>query len=151
MPRTAKSAMLHIMEGNPNNKTKKELQKRQKNELKMKLSADNLVPPKWLSAGAGKRFSEIAKIMAPTGILSDSDVDTLAIYCDTLVDYQSYKNKVKKLGMFKDGKVNPFVREKRNTAILLNRYANELGLTPSARASMAIHMGYDEDGDEDDF
>ncbi|MCP8859448.1 phage terminase small subunit P27 family [Latilactobacillus curvatus] len=151
MPRTAKSAMLHIMEGNPNNKTKKELQKRQKNELKMKLSADNLVPPKWLNESAAKRFTEITQIMAPTGILSDSDVDTLAIYCDTLADYKSHKNKVKQLGMFKDGKVNPFVREKRNTAILLNRYANELGLTPSARASMAIHMSDDEDGDEDDF
>ena len=47
-----------------------------------------------------------------------------------------------------DGRVNPLIREKRNASAALTKYANMLGLTPSARASLAIHL--DEESDDDD-
>jgi len=50
------------------------------------------------------------------------------------------------------GRVNPFIREKRNSAQLLDKLASELGLTPGSRASLAINMpeGEDNEGDGDD-
>ena len=139
MPQAAKSAMMHLYEGNPNNLTKKEIYKRKKNEEKLKISSNNLKAPSWLEPGAKKNFKRIVELMKPTGILSDVDVDILAVYCDTYYDYLSYKRRV-----------NPLIREKRNASATLTKYANMLGLTPSARASLAIHLD-DESDDDDDF
>jgi P27 family predicted phage terminase small subunit len=150
MPQVAKSAMMHLYEGNPNNLTKKEIYKRKKNEEKMKISSSNLKAPSWLEPGAKKNFKRIVELMKPTGILSDVDVDILAVYCDTYYDYLSYKRKIRKTGNMIDGRVNPLIREKRNASAALTKYANMLGLTPSARASLAIHLD-EESNDDDDF
>lgn len=42
MPRKAQSAALHILNGNPNNKAKKELRKRAKNEKKLNFGSEKL-------------------------------------------------------------------------------------------------------------
>jgi len=151
MPRTAKSSLLHVLEGNPNNVTKKELHKRQKNEAKLALPADNIVPPTWLSISAKKDFNKIVEMMSKTTLLTNGDVNTLALYCDTLDDYKSYSRKIRQKGMFMKGKVNPFIREKRNAGQMLDKLANELGMTPGSRASLAINMDEDNDDDQDEF
>lgn len=153
MPRTAQSAMIHILEGNPNNKTKKELSKRLKNEKSLELSSDNIVPPSWLDSGAKKEFKRIVLIFSKSKLLTDADINLLAIYCDTLSDYKSCNTQIKKRGRMVKGRVNPFVREKRSLADLLDKYARQLGLTPAARASLAINMNDDSGGgdDDDDF
>lgn len=148
MSQAAKSALMHLYEGNPNNLTKKEIYRRKNNEEKLKVSSNNLNPPSWLEPGAKKNFKRIVELMEPTGILSDVDIDILAVYCDTYYDYLSYKRKIRKTGNLIEGKVNPLIREKRNASAALTKYANMLGLTPSARASLAIHL--DEESDDDD-
>lgn len=150
MPRSAKSAALHLLQGNPNNLTKKEIFKRKKNEEKLEISSENVVAPTWLSPSAKKDFYRVKKILAPAGILTDGDVDLLAIYCDTLSDYKAAVRSVKKSRTIK-GKLNPFLHEKQKLAPLLNKQANELGLTPAARASLAIHMDDEVEDDDDDF
>ncbi|WP_125711759.1 phage terminase small subunit P27 family [Companilactobacillus kedongensis] len=149
MPQNAKSALIHIYEGNPNNKSKKELYKRKNNEEKLSLPNDDLNPPTWLTATGAKEFNRIVSMMEPTKLLTNGDVNTLALYCDTLADYRSYSRKIKQKGVMMKGRVNPFIREKRNAAQLLDKLANELGLTPGSRASLAINMDSGEDEDED--
>lgn len=151
MPQNAKSAMLHIIEGNPNNKTKAELSRRKNNEERLKGSANNIDPPSWLNTGAKKEFLRITELFKPTEVLTEADINVLAIYCDTLMDYKSYNTQIKKHGRFPKGRVNPAIREKQKTADLLNKYANQLGLTPSARASMAIGMKDSDNDNDDDF
>ena len=149
MPQNAKSALIHVLEGNPNNKTKKELHKRQKNEEKLALPRDNLKPPAWLTITGVKEFNRIVNLMEPTELLTNGDVNTLALYCDTLADYRSYSKKIKQKGIMMKGRVNPFIREKRNSAQLLDKLANELGLTPGSRNSLAINMNSEEDTDDE--
>lgn len=150
MPQTAKSSLIHLMEGNPNNITKKELHKRKKNEDKLTLPRDKLIPPSWLTATGAKEFNRIVEMMEPTQLLTNGDVNTLALYCDTLADYHSFDRKIKQKGYMMKGRVNPFIREKRNSAQLLDKLANELGLTPGSRASLAINMPDDSSGEGDD-
>lgn len=150
VPQKAKSVALHLMEGNPNNKTKKELYKRQKNEKKLAISAAHIDPPTWLSTGAKNEFNRLKKLLAPTEILTDADINLLAIYCDTLMDYKACNAEVKKHGRSVQEKPNPFWREKQKLAPLLQKLGNELGLSPSARASLAINMT-EETTDDDDF
>ena len=57
MPRTAQSAYLHVLQGNPNNKTKKELSRRIHNEERMQVSAKDMKPPFGISAGAEKSLN----------------------------------------------------------------------------------------------
>jgi len=148
LPQNAKSALLHVLEGNPNNKTKKELHKRQKNEEKLSLPRDKLEPPTWLTATGAKEFKRIVEVMEPTQLLTNGDVNTLALYCDTLADYHSFDRKIKQKGFMMKGRVNPFIREKRNSAQLLDKLAGELGMTPGSRASLAISMPAEIDGDD---
>lgn len=48
MARPVMNSKLQMMLGNPNNKTKKELYRRQKNEQKLAVSAENMEPPAFL-------------------------------------------------------------------------------------------------------
>lgn len=152
MPRTAQSAMIHILEGNPNNKTKKELYRRQNNEAKLAVSNKNIVAPPWLSTGAKNEFNRIKDLFETTNILTEADINILATYCDTLMDYKSFKAQVKKHGIMMDGKINPAIRQKQKSAELLNKLGNQLGLSPTARASMAISLeDQGESKDDEEF
>ena len=150
MPMPAKSAMMQLTQKNPNRRTKAELEKRVRNEKKLQMADDQLQPPAWLEPGAKKVFNRVVKVMTPTQILNNADLEMLAVYADTYYDYISYKRKIRKTGLVADnGKPNPFITQKRNAAASLSRLANSLGLTPAARASLAIHM--EDEDDDDDF
>lgn len=151
MPRTAQSQMIHVLEGNPNNKTKKELHKRAKNEQNMIVAHDKVTPPAWLDTGAKNTFKEVANYLVEAQIVNNLDVTALAIYCDTYYDYKACKRQIKKNGYMIKGKINPYVKEKRNDAILLDKYGRQLGLTPQARVSLAIHIDTDDKGGDDEF
>ncbi len=152
MPRHAQSAMLSILNGNPNNKTKKELHKRIKNEKKFAVSAKDVVPPSWLSTGAKNEFKRIVKLFSDTELLNEADIAELAMYSDLLMEYKSCNTRLKKHGREKDGKPSPDIRLKMQLSQQVDKLAKNLGLTPTARASMAIHAD-DEKGvdDDDDF
>lgn len=152
MPRSAQSAYLQILEGNPNNKPKKELHKRLKNEKKLNFGTENLVPPNWLSSGAKKVFKQIVDLYSDTTFLNNADVVTLTQYCDWYSEYLACNGRLKKHGKSKDGKPSPDLRLKLQISGELDRLARELGLTPAARASLAIHLNDESDEkDEDDF
>lgn len=151
MPRTAQSAYMQMLEGNPNNKTKKELSKRVKNEQKLAVSAENMIAPTWLSTGAKKEFKRIVDLFKNAEILNEADIGELAIYCDALDDYKALGRLIKKNGRSANGDVSPFLKEKRQLLDKLDKLARSLGLTPAARASLAISLkSEDSGGDEDE-
>lgn len=149
MPRTAQNAILSIIQGNPNNQTKKELHKRLKNEKRMAVSDEHIEPPAFLSTGAKKEFNRIKDLFAGTHVLNEADTAELAMYCDLLMEYKSCNTRLKKHGREQDGKPSPDIRLKMQLSQQIDRLARNLGLTPTARASMAIHAS-DEEGDDDD-
>lgn len=152
MPRQAQSAIIHILEGNPNRKTKKELKKREKGEKRLAVSAENIDPPAWLTPGAKKEFNRIVKLFAKTQLFNEADIGELAIYADMLMEYKSCNARLKKHGREHDGKPSPDIRLKMQLAQQIDRLARNLGLTPTARASMAIHTPEEEvDKSDDDF
>ncbi|VTZ90392.1 phage terminase small subunit P27 family [Limosilactobacillus mucosae] len=151
MPRTAQSAYLHVLQGNPNNKTKKELSRRIHNEERMQVSAENMKPPFGISAGAEKEFKRIVKLFKPTQLFNEADVAELAMYCDLLMEYKACNTRLKKHGREKDGKPSPDIRLKMQLSQQIDRLARNLGLTPTARASMAINAKDEEVDDDEDF
>lgn len=151
MPRQAQSAYLQILNGNPNNKTKKELSKRTKNEKRMAFSSENMTPPAWLSSGAKKEFQRIITLFDESKLLNEADITELAMYCDLLSEYKSCNTRLKKNGRSQEGKPNPDLRMKLQLSQQIDKLAKNLGLTPAARASMAINLDEIEEDGEDDF
>lgn len=152
MPRKAQSAVLQIMEGNRNHRTSEQLHKRVKNEKKLNFGTENLKPPKGMSAGAKKAFSAIVKTYSETSFLNNLDLYVLTRYCDILSEYTACNNRLRKNKRFNDGKLNPDLNFKLKLSSELSRMEKELGLTPAARASLAIHMDEpDEEEAPDEF
>lgn len=139
--------MQQIMAGNPNNITKKTLHKRLKNEKKLNFGSENLKPAFKLNTTAKKAFDAIKKVYSDTSFLNDADAYVLTRYCDLLSEYKACNTRLKANGRFSEGKVSSDLRFKLNLSAELSKLEKELGLTPAARASLAIHMN-DEDDDK---
>ena len=155
MARAAQSASLHILQGNPNNIDKKELHKRMKNEEKLSVGSDHIDPPAWLNEQARQNFFVVKTTIIGTGLITDADVDLIAAYATTLADLQDIEDELNSNERYvesaTDGmKVNGLLKEKRNIIKQLTSLQNELALTPRARASLAIAMNGEDEGEGDD-
>lgn len=149
MPMPAKSARLQLVGGNTAHKTKKELNRRIENEEKMKIRSDNIHAPTWLSKFAQKEFDRLAALLVEVKIMTEADIDHLALYCDAYDKYIAYDKQIKRHTYWVGGKVNPFVTKKIQVAQQMRAFAADLGLSPAARAKLAIG-GADKKQDDDD-
>jgi len=150
MATPAKSAKLQLLQGNPAKKNTKDLKRRSEQEEKMKMSADHVFPPSWLNDTAKKEFKRIAKLLLSVELINDADVGHLAIYCDQYSEYLLCKEQVEQNGMWIGDKPNPFLLRKKDAASQMRSFGSDLGLSPSARAKLAITLDGG-DKDEDDF
>ena len=154
MPTPAKSAMLQLIQGNPNRRTKEQLNKRAENEkkLQMQARAENIKPPSWLPTMAKKEFKRLAQLLIEVELINEADIDHLAAFCDAYAQYVQYTKEIKRTGLWVDDKPNPMIMRKKDAAAQMRSFGADLGLSPSARARLAIKMsGDDKDDDEDDF
>lgn len=159
MPRKAKSAIQQMIDGNPNRKTSDELSARVENEKKLSFGAEKLKPPAWLNSGAKKAFKYIVQTYAETTFINNADLYVLSRYCDIYSEYLACNRRLKKNGRSEDGKTAPDLQFKLKLSSEMGKMEKELGLTPAARASLAIHMEnpknevekdeFDEDFDEE--
>lgn len=158
MPTPAKSAMLQLIQGNPNRRTKEQLNRRAENEKKLQMQAlaENIKPPSWLPSMAKKEFKRLAKLLLDVELINEADIDHLAMYCDAYAQYVTYDKEIKKTGLWiataTGDKPNPFIMRKQHAAAQMRTFGSDLGLSPSARARLAIKLnGDDKADDEDDF
>jgi P27 family predicted phage terminase small subunit len=150
MPTPAKSARLQLVQGNTAKKNTDELKRRAEQEEKLKMSAKHVIPPSWLDKTAQKEFRRLAELLLSVELINDADVNHLALYCDAYSEYLSCKREIKAKGKWWDGKPNPFYLRKKDAAAQMRSLAADLGLSPSARAKLAINLS-NEDEEEDDF
>ena len=124
-----KATNLKILEGNPG---------------KRPLNGDEPTPesgavcPDWLSDKAKIEWGRLAPILESCGILTKADEDTLAAYCDALVNFKRCTKSLESGELVEDGKINPMVRAQRNYAELLTKFGTRLGLSPSDRTSLKV-------------
>ncbi|MED1205838.1 phage terminase small subunit P27 family [Heyndrickxia acidicola] len=149
MPTPAKPAKLQLIQGNPAKKNVEELEKRAANEEKLKMSAENVVPPSWLDATAKKEFNRLAKLLIGIELINEADINTLALYCDALSEYLACKREIKAKGKWIDNKPSPFYLRKKDAAAQMRVLSADLGLSPSARARLAINLSTEEDDEID--
>ena len=161
MPRKAKSIGLHLVEGNKSNLTKKEIEKRKKNEEKLTPKSDNIKRPKWLKHDtvAQREWRKIVPELKRLGLLTNIDTTALAIYCEAVSKYVEAVENIKENGSLVEytntaGETNmvknPAIHVKEKHYKIIKDMLKEFGLTPASRASLAINLEGDDDKAEDD-
>jgi len=104
--------------------------------------------PRWLDDEAKNCWRRIAPKLKNMGVLSEVDGDALANYCDAWSRWKKATLFLQKNGdvyTLKDGAGNPKcvaqwpqVAIARNMVLIMNRYQQEFGLTPSARSRINL-------------
>ncbi|MCR6473141.1 MULTISPECIES: phage terminase small subunit P27 family [Bacillus] len=154
MPRPAKSATLQLIQGNPNKKNTEELAARAEHEKKMKMRSDNIKPPTWLDKVDKKEFKRIAELLKEVDIITEADISMLAAYCNAYSQYISITKVIEEDGIminkeiigrdnlgqpiYDAGEEHPLLKRQKNFFDQMKSAANDFGLTPSARAKLAI-------------
>lgn len=100
-------------------------------------------PPDYMSAESRLIWDELAPGLIRVGLLTAWDAHQFAAYCETVVKYERAAVLVNDSGMLvkgrRDGIVrNPAMQIYREMATLMRVYAQEFGLTPSARVQIRL-------------
>jgi len=99
-------------------------------------------PPAWLDPDARAEWERIAPMLTRLGVLTETDADALAAYCEAWVTWKQATERMRKFGMVvkrssKDGElpvISPYVKIAHHAMGQLRAFLVEFGMTPSARA-----------------
>ena len=147
MGRKAKPIELILLNGNKARLTKAEIDARKANQQKLKPKADKIKPPSWLDDRAKKEFRRIVKELQELDLLTNIDIDMLAAYCDAYSQYVECTKVIREEGLMveytnKAAETNkvphPLLTKKKQLFDQMKAIALEFGLTPSARAKLAL-------------
>ncbi|MET9396293.1 phage terminase small subunit P27 family [Kitasatospora sp. NPDC002965] len=106
-------------------------------------SQQDIAAPEWLTDEAREVWNRLAPDLEQQGVLTAWDADTFAILCDALVQYRHASRLVAAGGVLIKGRrdaavKNPALQVVRDTAQTVRAYAQEFGLTPSARSGLSL-------------
>ncbi|EUJ64842.1 phage terminase small subunit P27 family [Listeria fleischmannii] len=140
MPRPAKAAKLSLLDGNKGKKNTQTLKKRAEQEQKMKLETDKLLPPSWLDKIGKEAFLFVVEELTKIELIGNADLHAIALYSDFYSQYLKYKRLVKAKGNWVGDKPNPFISKMDNAAKQMRAFGSDIGLSPQARARLAIKL-----------
>ena len=109
---------LRLVEGPKSSLTKAEFKEWQEATAALGFNTNKGKPPKWLSALAKQEFRRLAKELLEARLMTNVDVDMLAIYCDAYADYQTVDDPRRRKLLFEQ----------------MTEVAAEFGFTPYPRA-----------------
>lgn len=103
----------------------------------------DLDAPEYLTDAARTKWNETAPVLARNGLLTECDVDALAVYCQTWVRWLEAEAAIETEGTTSVAKtgyqqVSPWVTIAKQCRSDLLKYGDRLGLNPSARGRIAV-------------
>lgn len=171
LARKTEPMSLKVLSGKRQGVSKQKLEARKQVESELKLPKDKLKPPKWLGDLAKKEFRFIVAQADSIDLLNNLDLHVLAIYCDTYEKYVDCSQIIQRDGLMTDqgynketerelrrhGKLveaertkdyglgqHPLLIRQKDLFNTLKSLQSELGLTPVARAKIAMDKAYSE-------
>lgn len=160
MGRNAKPVMLQLLEGNKGKYSKAQLQERMEREKSIQPKSDNIKPPTWLSPFAKRIFKRKAKELLEVDLMTNVDVEALARWCDAYDDYVECSKIIKEEGLMveytnKAAETNkvphPLLTKKKAAHEQMKSLETEFGLTPAARAKLAIQKQEEKEKSEEEL
>jgi P27 family predicted phage terminase small subunit len=150
-------------------RSNKELEDRKKNEEELQTSNDKVNPPTWLDTNAKKEFKKIVKELKKVKLATNLDINSLAVYADSVVKYYEFEKEVDRLKKLLDEaydiedineriksqtQINKmiinFSTKKLSLSDNIRKYSVEFGLTPQSRARLAIPRKKEESKSEEE-
>lgn len=132
-------------------------EKAQRQEMQKRLYEYSMLkgtPPKWLSEYAKTEWDRIVPILIEETPISELDSGLLATYCETLATVRECSEHIAKDGSLivntQSGgvKPNPYVSIRERAIKDLRSLSNDLGLSISSRAKLALNKAQDDEMDE---
>lgn len=161
MPRKAKPISLRALDGGKKpHRSNEELKKRKKAEEKLTPKSDDIKRPGFLKNDklAQREWRKIVPELESLGLLSNIDTTALGIYCQAVSIYVRLNNEIDSEGETiqytnTQGATNTVENPKVNIAQkyykIIKDMLKEFGLTPAARASLAIKVQEDDSENKD--
>ena len=129
---------LHLLRGNPSKRPRPAREPRPP-------VVDDLAPPEWLNAEAQVEWRRLAPVLAGLGVLTATDADALAAYCEAWVTWKQATQKLRQFGLVvkspKDGDlpvISPYVKIAHHAMGQMRAFLIEFGMTPSSRARVQV-------------
>jgi len=102
----------------------------------------DLEPPAWLDASAQAEWSRLAPMLGRLGVLTETDADALAAYCEAFTTWKQATARLRQFGMVvkrskADGDlpvISPYVKIAHHAMQQMRAFLVEFGMTPSSRA-----------------
>jgi P27 family predicted phage terminase small subunit len=144
----AKPVVLQLLEGNKGKYSKKQLEERLERENSIKPKTDNIKPPSWLSPFAKKFFKKRARELLEVDLMTNVDVEALARLAHAYDMYVRCSQEVENEGLMveytnKAAETNkvphPLLTKMKAFDDQMKYLESQFGLTPAARAKLAIH------------
>jgi P27 family predicted phage terminase small subunit len=132
---------------NKKNMSNTERKTREAAEARLRTGSDKVKPPSWLTREAKREFRRLAKMLLDVELVTNLDVDLLAMFANTLVCYREMDAEIREQGLMatytnKAGAENtipnPLLSHRKQLGDQLRMLAAEFGFTPSARAKLAL-------------
>ena len=103
---------------------------------------EDLAPPEWLDDAAKLEWRRLAPMLARLGVLTETDGDALAAYCEAWTTWKQATQKIRQFGMVvKANKagvelpvISPYVKIAERALQSMRAFLVEFGMTPSSRA-----------------
>ena len=102
---------------------------------------DDPAPPAWLDESAQAEWRRLAPMLTRLGVLTETDADALAAYCEAWVTWKHATQRMRQFGMVvkaaKDGElpvISPYVKIAHHAMAQMRAFLVEFGMTPSSRA-----------------
>lgn len=173
MSQVANSAKLELLNGNPNKRNTDELKRRAEVEEKLRMNTDKIEAPSWLDKIGKDTFLFIREELMSVELISNPDIYAIAMYANWYSEHVSltrqyrrmrlrYKQKYKlekekaeilgeSIDMDPELYGNPLSRQLDTCSRNMRSFGSDLGLSPSARAKLAIKLAQEGDDDDDDI
>lgn len=110
----------------------------------------DLDAPEYLTDAARTKWDEVAPVLARNGLLTECDLDTLAVYCQTWVRWLEAEAEINVHGTTSIAKtgyqqVSPWVTIAKQCRSDLLKLGDRLGLNASARSRISIQPPSEDD------
>lgn len=133
-----------------------EKRKARLNRFEARVPSAALEPPDFLGETGTAKWRELAPQLLRSGLLTRLDRDMLAGYCSAFQTYASAEQTLVSTAIvirgYRDQPVsNPYLRVRDRALETMRRYAQQIGLTPSARSRNHAAPGGGMDGDLEFF
>ena len=145
MANKAMSINLRLLDSEKPHLSNSEIEKRKKNENALKVAKNKLKAPSWLSDEGKQAFEYVVQETESIDLLNNLDLHSLAIYSNTYSEYIKVSEAIREDGILiydgeGIGRPHPLYSKQKHLLEACRVMMSDLGLSPSARAKLAMKM-----------